>query len=128
VNELGTKKIDQWTLIALAIEAQRMIAVSDWHQAHVRVNTCPSTRLGFEGWIRKLGRRGVILSGEKFHTKRTSPFDAMPACWVKLSVEQRHEVLAIIQSVYNLAEMCEDKPEWSKKQLLRWPVMSSSKM
>jgi len=112
---LGTKKIDQWTLIALAIEAQRMITVSDWRKAHMRVNTCPSTRLGFEGWIRELGRRGVLLSGEKFYTKRTSLFDAMPACWVKLSVEQRHEVLTIIQNVYDLAEMCDDKPEWTKE-------------
>jgi len=99
----------------LAIEAQRMIAVKDWRQAHMRVNTCPSTRLGFEGWIRELGRRGVLLSGEKFYTKRTSLFDAMPPCWVKLSVEQRHEVLTIIQNVYDLADMCDEKPEWTKE-------------
>jgi len=112
---LGTKKIDQWTLIALAIEAQRMIAVSNWHQAHMRVNSCPSTRLGFEGWTRELGRCGVLLSGEKFCAKRTSLFDAMPTCWVKLSVEQRREVLTIIQNVYDLAGMCDKKPEWTKE-------------
>jgi len=115
---LGTKKIDQWRHVALTIEAQRMIAVKDWRHAHMRVNTSPSTRLGFEGWARELGRRGVLLSGEKFCTKRISLFDAMPACWVKLSVEQRHEVSNIIQNVCDLADMCDEKPEWTKEAVV----------
>jgi len=61
-----------------------------------------------------LDDHGVLVSGEKFFTKRTSLFDAMPACWTNLSVEQRHEVLSIIKSAYNVAAACDDKVTWDE--------------
>jgi len=111
---LGNKKINQWTLIALAINAQLKVTINDWTVSHMRVNTRPSCRMSFEEWIKELNDRGVLVSGEKFYAKRTSLFDAMPACWTKLSVEQRHDVLSIIKQVYEVAELCGDKPNWPK--------------
>jgi len=114
----GANKIDQWALIALAIETQRMITVNNWSQAHMHVNARPSARLGFERWTRELSGHGVFLFGEKSHAKRTSLFDMMPAGWVKLSVEQQHEVSTIIQNVCDLADICDDKPEWTKEVMV----------
>jgi len=112
---LGSKKIDQWTLIALAIDAQLKVAELDWQLSHKRVNTHPSCRVSFEEWIKLLSDCGVLLSGEKFYTKQTLLFDAMPACWTKLSVEERHEAITICKNVYDLAELVGKKPEWAKE-------------
>jgi len=112
-RKLG-KKVDQWSLIALAINAQLKVSKADWQGSHARVNTQPSTRVGFKEWIKRLDDRGVLSSGEKFFTKRTSLFDAMPACWVNMSVEHRHEVLTIIKGVYETAALCDAKVDWTK--------------
>lgn len=42
-RKLGSRKIDQWTLISLAIEAQLKVTHQDWIRSHKRVNTHPST-------------------------------------------------------------------------------------
>ena len=112
-RKLG-KKVDQWSLIALAIHAQLRASKEDWRRSHARVNTQPSTRVHFKDWIKRLDDRGVLTSGEKFFTKRTSSFDAMPACWVNLSVEQRHEVLSMIKEACGVAELTGKKVEWTK--------------
>jgi len=52
---LGNKKIDQWTLIALAINAQLKVTINDWTVSHMRVNTRPSCCMSFEEWIKELG-------------------------------------------------------------------------
>ena len=41
-------------------------------------------------------------------------FDAMPACWVNMSVEHRDEVLRIIKDVYETAALCDTKVDWTK--------------
>jgi len=38
----------------------------------------------------------------------------MPACWTKLSVEQRQDVLSITKQVHKAAELCGNKPNWPK--------------
>jgi len=111
---LGNKKIDQWMLTSLAIDAQKKVTAKDWQVSHKRVNTRPSCRMHFEEWIKSLTDRGVLTSGEKFHTKRTSLFDAMPACWVKLTPEQRHEVISIIKNVCECQEDLGLRPTWTK--------------
>jgi len=112
-RKLG-KKVDQWSLIALAINAQLQVVPGDWARSHRRVNTRPSCRVSFKEWIKRLDDRGILVSGEKFFTKRTSLFDAMPACWTNLSVEHRHEVISICKGVYECAALCDDKVEWTK--------------
>ena len=55
----------------------------------------PHTRSTFDVWIRKLDDRG-FLSAKKFLKKRTNLYDAMPACWKKLDVDQRQAVMGIV--------------------------------
>jgi len=43
--------------------------------------------------------------------------DAMPACWKHLSIEQRHEVVSIIGSIYKEAPA--DEPVWTKSNVMR---------
>jgi len=74
--------------------------------------------MSFEEWIKELNDHGVLSSREKFCTKRTSLFDAMPACWTKLSVEQQHDALSIIKQVHQAAELCGDKPNWPKTAVI----------
>ena len=114
-RKFGNMRIDQWILIAIAIEAQLQVTANDWITSHKRVNTQPSTRVPFLDFIKKLDERGILLSGEKFFEKRTSLMDAMPACWQKLSVEDRREVMTIIKNVYDLAVICEDPVVWNKE-------------
>jgi len=112
-RKLG-KKVHQWSLISLAINAQLKVSSSDWARSHERVNTKPSCRVNFKDWTKQLDDRGVLVSGEKFFEKRTSLFDAMPACWTNLSAEHPHEVLTLIRGVCEVAAMCGDKVEWTK--------------
>ena len=58
-----------------------------------------------------------IVTGENFFIKPTSLFDAMPACWKRLTVEERQNVMAIIDGLYRDAEV--GKPIWTKLNILR---------
>jgi len=112
-HKLG-KKVDQWSLIALAIDAQLQVSAEDWARSHERVNTKLSCRVNFKEWMKQLDNHGVLVSGENFFEKRTSPFDAMPACWTNLSAEHPHEILTLIKGVCEVAAMCDDKVKWTK--------------
>jgi len=116
---LGNKKIDQWSLIAIVVNAQPKVKPQDWQRSHQRVNTQPSTRVSFDVFIKQLDDRGVLISGEKFFSKRTSLIGAMPACWLKLSVEQRHEVLSIIKRVRQRAKDTQQPITWAKEGVIR---------
>jgi len=50
---LGNEKIDQWTLIALAINAQLKVTINDWTVSHMRVNMRPSCCMSFKEWIKE---------------------------------------------------------------------------
>ena len=45
--------------------------------------------------------------------------DAMPACWINLSVERRHSVLSIIKGIYERATANEEPVKWTKEDVLR---------
>jgi hypothetical protein len=101
---LGGQALDQWVLISLAIQSQAMVPRDVWIKSHNNVNTNPKTRVDFAQWIKKLDAKGVLVSGEHFFQARVGLYDAMPAVWKRLSVEERHSVLSIIQRVYDLAK------------------------
>ena len=42
----------------------------------------------------------------------------MPACWTKLSVEQRHEVIDICKNVSEVAELVGERPRWTKETVV----------
>ena len=117
-RKLGAK-LDQWTLIALAIDAQLKITKDDWIKSHKRVNAQPSTRVPFDLFIKQLDERGVLIPGEKFFDKRKSLADAMPACWTRLSAEQRHSVLSIAKNTCARAVAEEAPASWLKEDILK---------
>jgi hypothetical protein len=60
----------------------------------------------------------VLLSGEQFFKTRTSLYDAMPACWTKLSVEARHSVITIIKKIYDRAEELQEPLLWKTADVM----------
>jgi len=112
-RQLGGNKLDQWVLIQLAANAQAKVERQCWIQSHNNVNTNPKTRIPFADWIKKLDKKGVLLSGEQFFVKRTSLYDAMPACWQRLSVEDRHSVITCIKKIYDRADELQQPLLWT---------------
>jgi len=117
-RKLGAK-LDQWTLIALAVDAQLKITKDDWIKSHKRVNTQPSTRVPFDVFIKQLDERGVLIPREKFFDKRKSLVDATPACWTRLSAEQRHSVLSVAKNTHERAVAEEAPASWLKEDTLK---------
>jgi hypothetical protein len=76
-KSLGSVNIDQYYLIAVAIDAQKRVSKQSWIESFVKVNMHPKHRVSFDEWIETLDRRGLLVSGEKFFDKRTSLYDAM---------------------------------------------------
>jgi hypothetical protein len=130
-SKLGGNKLDQWVLIQLAAHAQAKVDRDCWVQSHNSVNTNPKTRVPFNEWIKRLDKKGVLLSGEHFFKTRTSLYDAMPACWTKLSVEARHSVTTIIKRSMTELKSCRNhffgrlQMSWSSPSTVLW-MMSSS--
>jgi len=117
-RKLGAK-LDQWTLIALAVDAQLKITKDDWIKSHKRVNTQPSTRVPFDVFVKQLDERCVLIPGEKFFDKRKSLVDAMPACWTRLSAEKRHSVLSVAKNTHERAVAEEAPVSWLKEDILK---------
>lgn len=113
-KQIGTR-MDQWYLIAIAIEALKKIDPAAWISSFKKVNLHPCFRVSFEEWLDKINDK--ILTGEKFFVKRSSLFDVMPALWKHLAVEERHSVMAIIDSFHKDAK--DGETVWSKQNILR---------
>jgi hypothetical protein len=96
-SKLGGNKLDHWVLIQLAAHAQAKVDRDCWVQSHNSVNTNPKTRVPFNEWIKRLDRKGVLLSGEQFFKTMSSLYVAIPACWTNLSVEAWQSVISIIK-------------------------------
>ncbi|KAI2510833.1 hypothetical protein MHU86_3619 [Fragilaria crotonensis] len=111
---IGTR-LDQWYLITIAIEALKRVQPSAWIESFIKVNLHPRFRMSFDLWLRKIDGK---LTPRKFFSNRTSLFDAMPAVWKKLSVEDRHNVVALIDGFYSSSEF-EDVPIWTKGNVLQ---------
>ena len=105
----------QWYLIAIAINAQNFINEESWIDSFKNINIHPHTRSTFDVWIRKFDNCG-FLSAEKFFEKRTNLYDAMPACWKKLNVDQLQAIMGIISDAYN--SIFSNQNVWRKKNIL----------
>ena len=102
-------------MIAIAINAQNCIDKDSWIDSFKKVNMHPHTRSNFDVWIGKLEGRGFI-STKKFFEKRNNIYDAMPACWKKLDVDQIQAVMGIIRDDYNYTPS--NKNVWRKQNIL----------
>jgi hypothetical protein len=58
------------------------------------------------------------VSGEQFFKQRTSLYNAMPACWRKLSVEDRHSVITIIKKIYERAKELQQPLLWKTADVI----------
>ena len=58
-----------------------------------------------------------FLSAEQFFDNRNSLYDAIPACWKKLTVDHRQEGIQIIDDVYK--SVPENKKVWTKGNVLK---------
>ncbi|GFH45620.1 hypothetical protein CTEN210_02094 [Chaetoceros tenuissimus] len=110
------EKIDQWKLTAIAITAQLRTTKETWITSFKRVNMHPSTRVSAEEWLKKLDEKGV-LAGEKFFEKRTTLYDAMPAVWKDLAIQERQKILKIIKDAYDTAPA--DAEVWTKARVIQ---------
>ena len=108
-------RLDQWYLITIAIEALKQVKASAWIESFTKVNLHPRFRISFDLWLQKIDGK---LSHRKFFSNRTSLFDAMPAVWKKLSVEDRHAVVTLIDGFYASNEF-QDVPIWTKGNVLQ---------
>ncbi|KAI2491962.1 hypothetical protein MHU86_22582 [Fragilaria crotonensis] len=108
-------RLDQWYLITIAIEALKRVKASAWIESFTKVNLHPRFRISFDLWLKKIDGK---LSHHKFFSNRTSLFDAMPAVWKKLSVEDRHAVVTLIDGFYASNEF-QDVPIWTKGNVLQ---------
>ena len=125
-NMLAVRKtlgaeMTQWHLIKIAADAQSKIKKTTWINSFIKVNLHPKYRLSFDDWIKKLQLNGVLSSGTQFWKDGTSYYDAMPAFWRRMGVEQREEMVYDIDTMYRLTE--EGKQVWSHanvKQLIKF--------
>jgi len=115
VRDQLAAKIDQWYLIAIAIEALKKVGAEPWIQSFKKVNMHPKFRIPADQWLKVLDTRGV-LSAERFFDHRQTLYDAMPAVWKKLTPEERQDVCSIIRSIYNEPG---DTPVWTKDKVVR---------
>ena len=102
VRSMRKKVVNQWDLILICIHAFRKVGPEAWITSFKRVNLHPDHRLPFDEWIKKI--ESQIKTGEQFFVKRNGLFDAMPACWKNLSVEDRHTICSKIDRFYKEAK------------------------
>ena len=90
-------RLDQWYLIRKQIVALKKIKASAWIESFKKVNLHPRHRVSFDVLLKKIDTK---LSSGEFFALRTSLFDAMPAVWKNMSVEDRHAFVSVIDSFY----------------------------
>jgi len=76
-KSLGSTRINQWYLIAVAIHSQKMVDKQKWIDSFIKVNMHPKHQLTFDNWIKKLNQCGVLVTCKKFFEKQKSLYDAM---------------------------------------------------
>jgi hypothetical protein len=97
------KNITQWDLIATCIIALKQVKSESWINSFKKVNLHPDFRIPFSEWLQKIKEK--IETGERFFKERLNTiFDAMPALWKNLSVEERHDCMSIIDDMKETAE------------------------
>ena len=102
-------------LFSISSQALNKIKANVWAHSHHLVNLHPFTRVPFAQNILKV--KDVIESGDFFYHPRHRIFDAMPACWKKLTEAQRREVGTLISSFYDESWIDPSKDPWSLMNL-----------
>ena len=109
--------IDQWTLLSILIVSIRNMDKKHWENSFKTVNLHPDCRVSFDCWIDKIGQH--LQTGELsyFRTNENSHYDAMPVCWKRLSLDDREEVVSILDELYMRARESGELM-WSKEKVM----------
>ena len=99
----------QWRLICVVNSGLNEVEKGDaWRNSFIRVNACPTMRIPFKVWIKKIEQS--VNAADRFFTNRTSLFDAMPAVWLHLLEGERRSLCALFDKFEGV---------WSRAHLLQ---------
>ena len=82
-----------------------------WCESHDKVNPCPSTRVPFNEYIKRV--KEVVDTGDYFYYNRDGKFDAMPVFWKNLEEDQRQAVATLIDSFDDESRADRTKETWA---------------
>ena len=102
-------------LLLSFFQALNKIKENVWAHSHHLVNLRPSTRIPFSQYILRV--KDVVDAGDFFYRPRHGMFDAMPACWKKLTEAERPKVAAVIKLFYDESRANPMKEPWSLHNL-----------
>ena len=88
-----------------------------WRTSHTRVNTCPSKLIPFNQWIKK--HEKLVTAADQFFSSRKSPYDAMPAVWKHMSVDERRQVASLMLEFETKAEKDPSLRVWGIENVQR---------
>eukprot|EP00956_Cyclotella_meneghiniana_P008732 scaffold11931_cov56-Cyclotella_meneghiniana.AAC.4 len=97
IKRFKKNPINQWDLILILNEALNEVAKSQaWRTSFIRVNFCPSKRVPFKDWV--TNHADTVEAADRFFKHRYGLFDAMPACWKRLTEEERRQLCAVMDA------------------------------
>ena len=91
-------KISQWHLIGILCVGIKYCKETTWVNSFKTVNIHPHHRVSFEEWVHSISSH--LRTGEHnfYCTHQDSYYDAYPAVWKKMEVDDRQVVIQIIDS------------------------------
>ena len=92
-----SNNVDQWELILVANAAfNETSKTNSWHTSFIKVNMCPSKAISPNEWIKQ--REVLVKAADSFFTERSNLFDATPAAWQHLEIDQRRQVCTLMDT------------------------------
>ena len=87
--------VGQYELILIINTSLNKVDPMKWRTSHIRVNACPSQLIPFDQWVKKHAEQ--VSAADRFFASRSSLFDAMPAVWKHMTVEERHQFASLMK-------------------------------
>ena len=90
--------IDQWKLIGILIVAIENFEDDVWINSFEKINLYPKHRVDYTVWVERISSH--IITGEAACKRTNTPsmYDVMLTLWKSLTVENRHNILSIINN------------------------------
>ena len=118
--------MDQWALLGVLVVGIKNMDGRHWENSFKKVNQHPDHRVSFDCWLDRIKEH--ITTGELnyFRTNEDYYYDAMPSCWKKLTVDDRREVVELMDQYYSEAKVRGVSP-WSKENVISLTKFCSKK-
>jgi hypothetical protein len=107
--------LNQWSLIGISLVGLKRVPEDSWTRSFQATNLHPDHRVCFSEWARKIDTD--LATGDQFFRGRSTLYDAMPALWKTMSVEERQLIVARIDKYHN-DSLYNDVDPWSKMNVL----------